>query len=448
MKRKQKHGFGSLYKRDATGREHPAASKREGVYWIAYTVNGKRIRQPLRDDDGRTITDLALAEKLRLKIISPYITRDHVEALKNVQEKIATAETALAAAEDAATTSIKIADAFAAFEAADHEISASTMEIYSYWWEAFSRWLADKHPAAVTLRDVSADIAKDYAAHLKRRGVSKKTFNAHRAILLQVFKALAKAASLPSNPWQEIARFKLKNQKAQSRRVLTNDELRNVCTSATGELRTLLAIGLYLGARLGDAVTLQWRNVDLRKMQVEYKQRKTGREITLPLHPALAAMLAETRVADRHGYITPELAKLYLEKGVRYVTNRVQYHFQKCGLKTTRAGSGVRDAVDVGFHSLRHTAVTLLREAGVPSSVTMAIVGHTSTATHDLYTHIGESALKQAMAALPSVTGDTPTLPPATVKMISADAVRELAEKLTRGNCEDVRARLLALAAA
>lgn len=447
MKRKQKHGFGSLYKRDAAGREHPAAAKCEGVYWIAYTINGKRIRQALRDDDGRTVNDLATAEKIRLKVVAPFVARDHVEALKTVQEKIATAETALAVAEDAAAKSIKVADTFAAFEGADHEIGSGTMEIYRYWWEMFARWLADKHPAAVTLRDVTVETAKDYAAHLKRRGVSKKTFNAHRAFLLQLFKALAKPASLPANPWQEIARFKLKNQKANSRRVLTNDELRAVCQSATGELRTLLAIGLYLGARLGDAVTLQWSNVELRKMFVEYRQRKTGREIKLPLHPALAAMLAETRAANRHGYITPTLAKLYLEKGPRYITNRVQSHFQKCGLKTTRAGDGVRDAVDVGFHSLRHTAVTLLREAGVPTSVTMAIVGHTSASTHDLYTHIGEGALKQAMAALPSVTGDALTLPlPAPVKMIDAADVRALAETLTAANADEVREKMLALA--
>ncbi|MCX7009230.1 MAG: site-specific integrase, partial [Kiritimatiellaeota bacterium] len=445
---KMKHGFGSLYKRDAHGREHPAASKIEGAYWIAYTANGKRIRQPLRDDAGRTVTELAIAEKLRMIVVSPYITRDHVEALKAVQEKITTAETALAVAQDAAAPVVKLADAFAMFEGEPtHETGAGTMDIYRYWWNAFTRWLAEQYPAAVTVRDVTEEIAKGYAAHLRKRGVSKKTFNSHRAFLMQFYSVLAKPASLPANPWKAIPRYKLGKMQSQSRRVLGNDELRKVCTSATGELRTLLAVGLYLGARLGDAVTLQWSNVDLRKMFVEYRQRKTGREIKLPLHPALALELSATRRGDRHGFIMPVLAKYYLEKGVRYVTNRVQYHFRKCGIETARKGNGVRKAVDVGFHSLRHSAVTLLREAGVPLSVTMGIVGHTSTATHDLYTQHGEAALKSAVAMLPSVfSADAPALPPAPVKMIDAEAVRVLAEKLTPENAGEIRAELLKLA--
>jgi integrase len=443
-----KHGFGSLYKRDAHGREHPAASKIEGAYWIAYTANGKRIRQPLRDDAGRTVTELAIAEKLRMIVVSPYITRDHVEALKAVQEKISTAETALAVAKDAAAPVVKLADAFAMFEREPtHETGANTLAIYRYWWNAFTRWLAEHYPAAVTLRDVSEEIAKGYAAHLKGRGVSKKTFNSHRAFLMQFYSVLAKPASLPANPWKTVTRYKLGKMQSQSRRVLSNDELRKVCTSATGELRLLLAVGLYLGARLGDAVTLQWSNVDLRKLVVEYRQRKTGREIKLPLHPVLAAVLNETRRGDRHGYVMPVLAKYYLEKGVRYVTNRVQYHFRKCGIETARKGNGVRKAVDVGFHSLRHSAVTIMREAGAPLSVTMGIVGHTSETTHDLYTQHGEGALRLAVDALPSVFGgDVLALPPAPVKMIDAAAVRVLAEKLTSANAADVRKELLQLA--
>ncbi len=48
-----------------------------------------------------------------------------------------------------------------------------------------------------------------------------------------------------------------------SHRELTIEELRQVCSAATGELRTLFAIGLYSGLRLADAVTLQWGEVEL-----------------------------------------------------------------------------------------------------------------------------------------------------------------------------------------
>jgi hypothetical protein len=64
------------------------------------------------------------------------------------------------------------------------------------------------------------------------------------------------------------------------------------------------------------------------------------------------------------------------------------------------------------------------------------------------YTHVGETAAGAAVAALPDITGRTPT-PPARpksgrVKVLKAK-VRELAEKLTPDNLATIREQLLAL---
>jgi integrase len=36
--------------------------------------------------------------------------------------------------------------------------------------------------------------------------------------------------------------------------------------------------------------------------------------------------------------------------------------------------------MELSFHSLRHTAVSLLKEAGIPDAVVMELVGHESAA--------------------------------------------------------------------
>jgi integrase len=59
--------------------------------------------------------------------------------------------------------------------------------------------------------------------------------------------------------------------------------------------------------------------------------------------------------------------------------------------------------MDVSFHSLRHTAVTLLKDAGVPDAVVMELVGHDSAAMSRLYTHVGKEALSKAAATLPEL---------------------------------------------
>jgi integrase len=56
--------------------------------------------------------------------------------------------------------------------------------------------------------------------------------------------------------------------------------------------------------------------------------------------------------------------------------------------------SGVR------FHDLRHSAVTILAEAGVADWIIQAQVGHVSPAMMKTYSHVRRQALDQAAAAL------------------------------------------------
>ena len=68
-----------------------------------------------------------------------------------------------------------------------------------------------------------------------------------------------------------------------------------------------------------------------------------------------------------------------------------------CGLREPQSHKsrgigrgGKRAGLDLSFHSLRHTAVSLLKDAGVPDSVVMALVGHESSAMSHRYTHVGK----------------------------------------------------------
>ena len=62
---------------------------------------------------------------------------------------------------------------------------------------------------------------------------------------------------------------------------------------------------------------------------------------------------------------------------------------------------GKRQVFELSFHSLRHTAVSLLKDAGIPDAVVMALVGHESAAISQRYTHVGRDALQRAADSLP-----------------------------------------------
>ena len=64
---------------------------------------------------------------------------------------------------------------------------------------------------------------------------------------------------------------------------------------------------------------------------------------------------------------------------------------------------GWRTGTELSFHSLRHTAVSLLKDAGIPDAVVMALVGHESAAMSQRYTYVGKEALVRAAGTLPEL---------------------------------------------
>ena len=63
--------------------------------------------------------------------------------------------------------------------------------------------------------------------------------------------------------------------------------------AARDEWRTLVLLGYYTGARLSDCCKMEWKAVDLAEGALTYTQGKTGKEVTIPLHPDLQRHLEQ-----------------------------------------------------------------------------------------------------------------------------------------------------------
>jgi len=75
------------------------------------------------------------------------------------------------------------------------------------------------------------------------------------------------------------------------------------------------------------------------------------------------------------------------------------------GHKSTGKGRNqAREASEISFHSLRHSAVTMLKAAGVSDFIAREIVGHESAAVSRQYTHLTTDDKRAAMQRLPDVT--------------------------------------------
>jgi integrase len=83
---------------------------------------------------------------------------------------------------------------------------------------------------------------------------------------------------------------------------------------------------------------------------------------------ALAIQLSE--IPGRSANLSNHFADLLAQAGLR---ERAPHHWSKGkGRNSQRASNSL------SFHSLRHTAVSLLKNAGIPEGVVMELVGHDS----------------------------------------------------------------------
>lgn len=61
------------------------------------------------------------------------------------------------------------------------------------------------------------------------------------------------------------------------------------------------------------------------------------------------------------------------------------------------------DQSEISFHALRHTATSLMKNAGIPAAIVQDIIRHESEAISAHYTDIDEAAKRNALQRMPRV---------------------------------------------
>jgi integrase len=418
-------------------------------FYAFWRVNGKAISRALRDENGAPITTEPEAAKAKARLMEIVSKQNEVESLKSIQHAIDDKQAEIDRLKDEQNPPLALAAAWSAFlrSTERHDCAKSTLTMYECCWQRFETWAKSEHPEAALLRDITSDIANDYLQGMNHGKVAPKTFNNHLVLLRYVFRVLKNEARLAENVWMKA---KSKTEIIQTRRELTIDELKKVCGAAQGELKLAFATGLYTGLRLGDVATLKWNETDLHRCQIRRVPNKIARRcprpIVIPIHPSLAAMMAEIPANERGVYVLPKMAEAYV-KSRSNLTAGIQKHFQDCGIATNEAREiGSRQVVKVGFHSLRHSFVSMAREAGAPLAVVENIVGHHSASLTRHYTHISEQASSDAVALLPAMNGDAPkTAIPA--GRTRDELLREIIASMDETNLHEMKSRALAMLA-
>jgi len=231
------------------------------------------------------------------------------------------------------------------------------------------------------VRDLPSDKARKIIQEI---GANRPALaNLTKSILRRVFSFAIATGQRRDNPFDIIPRYKIGTHHTWSDDQLAAYEKR--WPLGTRE-RLAYDILLYTAQRVGDAVRIQ--RSDIRNSVITIVQQKTGTEVFVPLHPALARSLSAGPakgfylIADRNG---------------RAITRR-----SLTRLIVIAAGAAGLPAECVA-HGLRKAALRRLAEHGATSKQIAAVSGHKSLREIERYTQRADQQrlARAAISTLP-----------------------------------------------
>ena len=290
-------------------------------------------------------------------------------------------------------------------------VSNGTLLAYQSVAKEFSGFMGDRSDEEIEYITVQ-DIARWRDHNSSSR--SPATANKKLKILRIAFRQAWRDSLIDDDPAAKTVTLKV-NRSESSRRPFTLEELKRLLLVSEGEWKGLILFGIYTGQRLGDLVRLDWKNIDLDSATITLSTSKTGRRQILPLIDSLEQWLRRDCPSSRSrsGAIFPKLlSHIGVSGGVGSLSNQFHDLLASAGLVAKRSHrkkedsngrSGPRETSPLSFHSLRHTATSLLKIAGVGPAIVQEFVGHDSKIVSDHYTHIDTETLRDAAEKLPDL---------------------------------------------
>ena len=428
--------------RQTKGRIYKAGKK--GAFHLQYYVNGKEFKITLKDEAGNIITAEKKAREAAETILHPVKAKTEACQLRQVLNAVETAEAKAARLEK------EQQEAKARAEAAKMDAKATiaagwelfmgcpkrpasckrypldsipphcTAGNYRAYYVRFEKWMKSRRPNENSLSAVTTEDAVAFMDAVRNAGASG-TYNKYLQFFNLFFKVLNDAGKIRcGNPFQDIDRME---NRYHSKKPLSVEQIAKLIDSASGEMRLLIALGYFTGLRFGDCCTLLWQEIDLLRGVIERVPRKTEHTIKdiqqatvkVGIPEFLFRMLSEVSPEARNGYVLPGFAEEYLSGKDSRTSRRLLEHFESCGIRTIKAGTGtpevrneagkivkraVRGVTEYGFHSLRYSYISHNAEAGTPAAVIQKNAGHANPAMTEHYTRISDRAAVQYANAL------------------------------------------------
>lgn len=165
--------------------------------------------------------------------------------------------------------------------------------------------------------------------------------------------------------------------------ILSADEVKKILTASHNlKHRTMLSLIYSAGLRRSELINLKLVDVDSGRMTLHIRQSKGKKDRVLPLSSKILELLREYyKVYKPKEYLFEgQYGGMYGRRSIQLVFNNA---LRKSGIKKKAT-----------LHTLRHSNATHLLEAGTDLRYIQELLGHKSSKTTEIYTHVSQTKLQ------------------------------------------------------
>jgi site-specific recombinase XerD len=279
-------------------------------------------------------------------------------------------------------------DEFLRFCTLERQLSVHTVQAYSADLRDFRKWLKSD----LSIDEVITVTLKDYLEDMVgSRKLTVATVRRRFACLRAFFRRLANKEQCPDPlaNWRPL----LPRRKRLPRTLSRNEAAFLVSSRNTsveraddgaGVFLTIIRLMVVTGMRVGELCKLKLDDLSPDCSIVRIHGKGARDRVAYVTDPSLRKDLHRLMAQRRKSQIEPLFVNRY----------GAQMRPQSVRSKLRRLAKEAGLARRVTPHMLRHTAATLLIETGVDIRFVQRLLGHSSIATTEIYTHVSDEALR------------------------------------------------------
>ena len=167
--------------------------------------------------------------------------------------------------------------------------------------------------------------------------------------------------------------------------VLSKEEVKMILEAHSNiKHRAMLSLIYSCGLRRSELLNLKLNDIDSKRGVIIIRQAKGKKDRIAPLSEKIVVMLRE--------YYTLHKPKIWLFEGQN---ENEQYDERSLSNVLKQALTKTKITKPVTLHWLRHSYATHLHEAGIDIRNIQVLLGHKSSSTTDIYTHVSNKTIQQ-----------------------------------------------------